>query len=565
MNALNQAALRRAHDPAFLQRYFAGQGLDICGADDSLTSFAKWFPRTRSVTPWRKSLADMQDVPGVDEHSFDFVHADQRLQHLANPRKALARWLDLVRPGGYVVFTVPDEDHLSRAENVRFTIHKPEYLGSAAHNVLEMVQAFSRVVSCERLAIIQSNYNKDAAVGEQAIEVVLRKRDVPGLQDLLMRATRSQSADECLRNCREAIATYPYRFQAYHRAILLLQRWNLIAEMDEVLSQAISRLPGEWNPKLYQMLHYIKSERISEGFQMREAMFAQTPWQRRTTVQPPANTPSWTGQLLDGKRIAIWSEYGLGDEIFFLRFARVLREQCGAAHVTVVCQDALTELFKASGEADDVVSVGAVEQMPAHDYWVYPHAIPAYLPLDSSNLPQSVPYLRVSEPAILPGRPDALKVGIVFKGAPTHENDHARSLKSLSVMDSLFSLQDVDFYSLQKGQGAEEAADYASRLANFYDLGPGLGTLAETAKAVKALDVLLTVDTSVAHVGGALGVPTWLLLPFYSDWRWHYERSDSPWYPSMRLFRQDFGADWHQVIARVYGTLLGAKLEKQRR
>lgn len=185
------------------------------------------------------------------------------------------------------------------------------------------------------------------------------------------------------------------------------------------------------------------------------------------------------------------------------------------------------------------------------------------MPLDTSNLPNSVPYLRVPGPAKLPGREHALKVGIVFKGSPTHENDAARSLKSLSILDPLFAHQEVDFYSLQKGPGAEEAAEFAKRLPNFHDIGAGVQTMDETAEAVKALDLLLTVDTSVAHVAGALGTPTWLLLPFYSDWRWHYEREDSPWYPSMRLFRAKFGADWSEVIARVNGELLGLMLDKQ--
>ena len=591
MKELSKSALRRSHDPAFLQHYFSGRGLDICGSGDSLNTFIRWFPRTQEITPWRKSLSDLQDVPGVDEQSYDFVHASHRFQLLSNPQKALARWLDLVKPGGYVVFTVPDEDFLSSRNtvvlttpgdtgahsnssennrNTRFTIHKPEQESSTSRNVLDIARTFSRVASCERIALIRDNY-EDGQQNEEpdtrrfaecVIEVVLRKREAPSIHDLLGRATRSQSADECLRTCREAIDTYPYRFQAYHRSIILLQRWNLVSEMDDVLTQATERLAGEWNPLLYQMLHYIKSERLNEGFRMREKLFGRTSWQRRSKAPPPANTPAWTGQSLKDKSIAIWSEFGLGDEIFFLRFARMLREQAGAARVTVVCQAPLLDLFKASGEADDVVSVDVSAEMPSHDYWIYPHAIPAYLALDMANLPKSVPYLRVSGPAELPGRAHALKVGIVFKGAPSHENDQARSLKSLSILDTLFAHQEIDFYSLQKGPGADEAAEYAKRLPNFHDVGAGVTTMDETAEAVKALDVLLTVDTSVAHVAGALGTPTWLLLPFYSDWRWHYERKDSPWYPTMRLFRQQFGADWSEVIARVNGHLLTLQDER---
>lgn len=260
----------------------------------------------------------------------------------------------------------------------------------------------------------------------------------------------------------------------------------------------------------------------------------------------------------DGRSIAIWSEFGLGDEVFFLRFARMLRQHAGAARVTVVCQTPLVELFETSEEADAVVAVDQTASLPTHDYWVYPHDIPAYLPVQLDALPQSVPYLQIpadSRRFELPGRTDALKVGVVFKGAPTHENDHARSLPSLSVLEPLFNHADVEFYSLQKGAGAEEAPIYAKRFANFHDVGATVSTMMETARAIAAMDLILTVDTSVAHVAAAMGKPTWMLLPAYADWRWHFVREDSPWYPSMKLFRHPFSGTWAGVIDRIADEL----------
>jgi len=151
--------------------------------------------------------------------------------------------------------------------------------------------------------------------------------------------------------------------------------------------------------------------------------------------------------------------------------------------------------------------------------------------------------------------PNKLKVGLVFKGNPTHENDRARSLPSLAVLDDLLRIPDIEFFSLQKGAGADEAADYAQKHANFHDVGAQITTMAETAKAIESLDVVLTVDTSVAHVAGAMGKRVWMMLPFYGDWRWHYTREDSPWYPTMRLFRKRHGCDWSEVVARIAGHL----------
>src|SRR5215813_4597907 len=110
-------------------------------------------------------------------------------------------------------------------------------------------------------------------------------------------------------------------------------------------------------------------------------------WQRRTTAQPPTAFPEWQGESLDGKSIVIWSEFGLGDEIFFMRCARMLRERCGASRVTVMCQSPLVSLFEASGEADAVIDARNAAHLPAHDYWIFPHAIPVHLPLDLEALP----------------------------------------------------------------------------------------------------------------------------------------------------------------------------------
>lgn len=149
----------------------------------------------------------------------------------------------------------------------------------------------------------------------------------------------------------------------------------------------------------------------------------------------------------------------------------------------------------------------------------------------------------------------SLLFATIHSGNPTHENDGHRSLPSLAVLNDLFAMEGIEFFSLQKGAGADEAARYATERANFHDVGARLNTMAETASAIAALDLVLTVDTSVAHVAGAMGKPVWLMLPFYGDWRWHYTRENSPWYPTMRLFRRRFGGDWSEVVARIGGHL----------
>jgi hypothetical protein len=498
--------------------------------------------------------------------------------------QALARWLEIVKPGGYVIITVPDEDlyekgvwpsHFNTDHKVSFTIGKPHGEGRLRNsfNVLDLVQAMLPVASCERIELIREFYDDTqpdvdqtaTGLAECAIEIVLKKRAVPAASALINEAAYADNIQTSFTACRLAMDLYPYNFEVYRQAMGQALRWDKPEEGDNIWPQAAEHLPNEADAHLYHCHHEIASGRLQHGFQLREALLSHATWQRRTTVQPPAHIPAWTGQALAGKSIVIWSEWGLGDEIFFFRFCRILREQGGAARVIALCLPPLLELFAASGEADAVVAADRSADLPQTDYWVYPHAIPAWLPLAYEALPVRVPYLFVPQeksavpPALQTG---ALKVGVVFKGAPNHENDGQRSLPALSVLDSLFDLPGVEFFCLQKGQGSAEAAQYATQRKNFHDLGPGLETIMQTAAVVARLDITLTIDTSIAHLAGAMGKPVWLLLPMYCDWRWYYHREDSPWYPTMRLFRKGYGDlyDWSEVVARVRAELMARRL-----
>src|SRR5262249_32030718 len=173
------------------------------------------------------------------------------------------------------------------------------------------------------------------------------------------------------------------------------------------------------------------------------------------------------------------------------------------------------------------------------------------------TIPAAVPYLAAD-----PGRiatfqeriapTPGLKVGLAWSGSPKHKNDHNRSL-TLGALAPLLAGEGVTFFSLQKGERAGEIADgYAQRLI---DLGPDLTDFADTAAAVSCLDLMISVDTAVVHLAGALGKPVWVLLPFAPDWRWLLEREDSPWYPTLRLYRQPAIGDWDAVLQRVAGDL----------
>jgi len=582
VNETQKSALRRSREPAFLQHYFAGDGLEITRYGAASAALKALFPRIHDLTLWDGTAAEAARLQDVPDASYDFIHAGSILAEVENPAKVLARWLDVLRPGGYAIFLLPDEDLHGKGRwpnpfnphhKSSFTIYNERRALPHSINVLDLVRRFAPIAACERVSLVRDHHVDDPkqrnldqsahGMAECMIEVVLRKREVASLHQMLTQVIQAQSAEESVSAGWRAMRTYPYSHDAYQLTTMEWGQWNRIDDIDAALAQMTGYIPEDHLPRLFRSLHTISRGRLSEGFQMREEMMERVgSWARRTTVQPPDASVStrWTGQPLAGKSIIIWSEFGLGDEIFFLRCARMLRERCGAARVTVMCQSPLVGLFGASGEADAVIDVRDAAQLPQHDYWVYPHAIPAWMPLQLESLPASVPYLHaqpVVPAAVLAAPAAALKVGVVFKGSPTHENDASRSLPSLAVLNDLFSVYNVEFFSLQKGAGVDEAAAYAQHLPNFHDLGPGLHSMDDTASAIAALDLVICVDTSVAHVAGALGKPTWLMLPSQVDWRWHYTRDDSPWYPTMQLFRTPHRGEWSDVVARMRDALRG--------
>lgn len=556
--------LRRAQDPAFLHGYFAGIGLDINAGDESRSGYAQLFPAIEQLIAWNMDERDALYMDDASAHIFDFVASDC-LGRFANPQQALARWLELVKPGGYLILTLPlaacCEQRASPvatdAEHERtFTLHRPDVASPGCINVLGLLDDVSHVSSCERVCLLRDFDGKQEA-SAHAIEVVLRKRDVPTLFDLVVGIDKAQSEAVARELCDKALKLYPYRLQTYLHANLDMLRRRRFDQLEELWDASARRLPNERTARLFNALMLISLGKLTEGFRRREALLDGADWRGRTTAPPPEYA-SWRGEPLQGKSIVIWSEFGIGDEIFFFRFARILREHYGAARVSVVCQAPLVDLFNASGEAAAIYSVEDAPHLPPHDYWVYPHAIPAWASLDIDRLPDAVPYLRASgghAPADLRGRRQTLKVGVVFKGAPTHENDAARSLPSLSYLDPLFALPDVEFYLMQKGQGEAEAAEYAARLVNVRDLGPQLRSFGDTANVLNALDMLVSVDTSVANLAGAMGRPVWLMLPMLGDWRWHLYRDDSPWYPTARLFWER-GGGWPEVVERIRLALI---------
>jgi tetratricopeptide (TPR) repeat protein/glycosyltransferase involved in cell wall biosynthesis len=284
--------------------------------------------------------------------------------------------------------------------------------------------------------------------------------------------------------------------------------------------------------------------------------WAQFEWRKRLqsvlldhTEYPGA---AWTGESLDGKAILLYSEQGLGDAIQFVRYAEELKRR-GARRVIVEAPAAVTSLLARARGVDDVVARGGA--LPAFDVHASLMDLPRLCGTEFATVPATIPYLEApSRPvsSLVDAPAGVLKVGIVWAGNPMHQRDHLRSVP-LSQIAALFEQTNARFFSLQKGGSEGELARIAS--SRVVDLSPYLNDFRDTAAAIARLDLVLTVDTSVAHLAAALGRETWIMITHVPDFRWLLGRDDSPWYPTVRLFRQPAPRDWASVIASVRRAL----------
>ena len=276
-------------------------------------------------------------------------------------------------------------------------------------------------------------------------------------------------------------------------------------------------------------------------------------WKLKDTVslRQDIAKPEWDGGHLAGRTILLHAEQGFGDTLQFIRYVPLVQQRGGEA--IVVCQPELRRLLQTMTPGLPVVARG--QPLPAFDVHCPLLSVPRLFGTDLTNIPDTVPYLHAGAEDIgfwrarLADYSGYLKVGLVWAGSPRHKKDSNRSLK-FSSFALLAKVSGVRFFSLQKGEAATEFATPPQGM-ELVDMSGELEDFADTAAFIANLDLIVTVDTSVAHLAGAMGRPVWTLLPFAPDWRWLLEREDSPWYPTMRLFRQPAVGDWDSVIQRV--------------
>ncbi|MBV1697798.1 MAG: tetratricopeptide repeat protein [Hyphomicrobiales bacterium] len=349
-----------------------------------------------------------------------------------------------------------------------------------------------------------------------------------------------------------ALSYAPDSAQLLANRAAALRRLDRPQEALESAQAALARAPDFAHARFVEAVARLTLGDFAAGWRAYESRW-QIGWlasQRRDFA-----APLWLGaESLEGKSILLHAEQGLGDTIQFARYAPLL-----AARGAGVILEVQRELVRLLGDLSGVAAVIARQSsLPDYDFHCPLMSLPLACGTTVATVPAAVPYLSPAGADIaawrarLPAR--GRRIGLVWSGERSHDNDLNRSLR-LAALAPLFDLADVTFVSLQHEVRDEDAAALRDR-SGLVEAGPRFTDFADTAAAIACLDAVISVDTAVAHLAGAMGKPLFLLLPFAADFRWLRQRSDSPWYPSAQLLRQPQFGDWDSVVNELRQKLI---------
>ncbi len=316
---------------------------------------------------------------------------------------------------------------------------------------------------------------------------------------------------------------------------------NLMGERAAALAafdKAVDRAPGHVHAQCNYAQQLLMEGQFDAGWQRHEWRLERPHYRRDFTA------PRWQGEPLDGRRILLWAEQGLGDAIQFVRFAPLVAARGG--RVMVECRAQLQRLFAGVDGVDAVAEPG---DGGAYDLHCPLMSLPLYFATRPDHIPGSVPYVPVPDPVFPDAPAGAFKVGLNWAGNPDNPRDRHRS-RRLAEFAPLAAVDGVAFFSLQWGPGSEQQPPPGMTLV---DLCPGQKDFYDTAATMAALDLIISVDSASAHLAGGLGRPTWLVLDRVADWRWMVGREDTPWYPGTRIFRRE--NEWSGLFERMAAEL----------
>lgn len=357
--------------------------------------------------------------------------------------------------------------------------------------------------------------------------------------------------DEARACFERAVALDPDNAGAHANLGAVLQRMGLVSEAMASHDRAIALDPAAADAPWNKAQLLILNGDYLEGWKLYESRLDKPDF---ATTYYRFPQPSWRGrEPLEGRRIFVHSEQGAGDVIQFCRYLPLLERR--GAEIVFEVPRALVSFV--STLACRMTTLAKGDPQPAFDVWCPLMSLPMAFETTTATIPAETPYLLANVAKVAAwrdrlGRTQRLRVGLVWSGSPTHANDMNRSM-ALATLAPLLGLP-VEWHSLQK-EVREQDARFLAAHPQVRTHHQALGDFADTAALAACMDLVITVDTGVAHLAGAIGRPVWILLPHAPDYRWMRERADSPWYPTARLFRQPRAGDWASVVDTVRASL----------
>ena len=493
---------------------------------------------------------------------------------LSNPRDVLENPPDTFSAETYYRLGRYFDDHGGTEEALRF-FHKAIALDSklaAAYNDLgaiyqsldqieEAVTQYQKALSLHP-NFTEANYNLGNAFKELGRwpEAVIYSQKAIELDPSIPEAHYTlgivfyaqDQVEEAIRCWQKTVQLNPGHQDAYNNMGVAFQDKLELDKAQKCFQKAILNNPdfseAHWNKSLCHLL----AGNFPEGWKEYQ-------WRFRINdifFNRHFTQPLWDGGDLNGKRILLYAEQAFGDTIQFIRYVPLVVKQGG--RVFVECQEDLFPLLEPMKGIERLIKHG--QPLPDFDIHCPLLSLPLAFKNTLEDIPLDIPYLSVSPDLVqkwhqsLAADQSDKKIGLVWAGRPTHKKDRKRSL-ALETLAPLAEIPGIIFYSLQKGEAAQQAQNKPNGM-KLVDVAEDLVDFTETGALIENLDLVIAVDTAVAHLAGALGRPVWTLLPYSPDWRWLLNREDSPWYPSMRLFRQPSPEGWTSVILSVRDCLL---------
>jgi len=390
----------------------------------------------------------------------------------------------------------------------------------------------------------------DEAIDNYRKALIIKPDFVDVLNNLGIAYTDNNLLDEAIENYRKALILKPYCAEAYINLGNAFKDKGRMNDSIENYERALALHPENAQTLFILGMAYLLAKDFERGWQEYE-------WRLKAIKMIPLKKTKWDGSSLDGKIILVYSEQGYGDILQFVRYLSGLYEDYRAKKVLFFPRKGLEHLLRGSDLRAEILDADTSVETLEYDTNIHLLSLPGIFKTDLDNIPfKQKRYLKANDEKVLEYKNKyfnnaKFKVGIFWHGSPLFMHTRKKAIP-LSCFYPLCRLPDVTLYSLQKGDGIEQMDNLPEDI-EVINLGETFNDFSDTASAIENLDLVITIDTAIAHLSGALGKKTWILLPSYAEWRWHLDMDYSPWYEDVRLFRhkEPGKKDWEEMMKRV--------------